>query len=125
MPDCNYALEKLMASIKRLRGEDGCPWDKKQTTVSLKKYLLEEFEKIIAAIDKNDPENLCEELGDFLYLILMIGEINNEKGKFNVGEIISTINEKLIRRHPHVFDSPQTLDEAELRKQWSEIKKSE
>ena len=115
----------LITTIQKLRSEQGCPWDRKQTTQSLKKYLIEEFKEIIEAIDRDDDENLCEELGDFLYLILMIGEINRDKGSFTIGQIVDTINQKLIRRHPHVFSSRRELDESQLRQQWNDIKERE
>ena len=118
-------LTHLLNTITQLRGENGCPWDKKQTPATLKKYLQEECAEIIAAIDKDDPHNLCEELGDFLYLILMIAEISREDGGFGIAEVINSCREKLIRRHPHVFTSVRTLDEHELRQQWSEIKRLE
>ncbi|MBT8347148.1 MAG: nucleotide pyrophosphohydrolase [Desulfofustis sp.] len=115
----------LIATIRQLRSEQGCPWDRKQTTRSLKKYLIEEFNEIIDAIDQDDHENLCEELGDFLYLILMIGEINRNEGSFTIEEIFDSINQKLIRRHPHVFSSRKELNESELRLQWNAIKERE
>ena len=121
----NAGFTSFLETIRQLRGEQGCPWDRKQTTASLKKYLVEEFGEIIEAIDRNDPDNLCEELGDFLYLIVMIGEINKDEGLFTVDTIIDSINDKLIRRHPHVFGSRKELGEKELRRQWQEIKQSE
>lgn len=120
-----YGFDELVDTIRRLRGENGCPWDSRQTTGSLKKYLVEEFGEIIAAMDNGDRRNLCEELGDFLYLILMVGEINKEEGHFDVSRIIAGINDKLIRRHPHVFDSRKELSDKDLRKQWARIKESE
>ncbi len=125
MSQTHSSFNDLIQTIQQLRGDQGCPWDRKQTTHSLKKYLVEEFEEIIEAIDNNDPENLCEELGDFLYLILMIGEINRHEGKFTIDQIIASINEKLVRRHPHVFDTRKELGETELRRQWATIKESE
>lgn len=121
----SYGFNRLVDTVKELRGERGCPWDSKQTTLSLRKYLTEEFDEILTALDNEDPENLCEELGDFLYLILMIGEINREEGNFDVSRIIASITEKLIRRHPHVFDTKEQLSEGELRKQWARIKETE
>jgi len=120
-----YGFSQLIDTIKRLRSENGCPWDSKQTTASLRKYLVEEFGEILIALDNQDPENLSEELGDFLYLILMLGEINSDQGHFDISRIISSINEKLIRRHPHVFEKNEQLSEAELRQQWARIKASE
>ena len=79
MTSPNDNFQFLVDTIQQLRSEQGCPWDRKQTTNSLKKYLIEEFNEIIEAIDRDDRENLCEELGDFLYLILMIGEINRDE----------------------------------------------
>ena len=121
----NSSFISFLETIRTLRGEQGCPWDRKQTTESLKKYLVEEFGEIIEAIDRNDPDNLCEELGDFLYLIVMLGEINKDEGLFSVDTIIDSINDKLIRRHPHVFGSRKELDDKELRQQWQAIKESE
>ncbi len=120
-----YGFSQLVDTIKRLRSKNGCPWDSKQTTTSLRKYLVEEFGEILIALDNQDQENLSEELGDFLYLILMLGEINNDQGHFDISRIISSINEKLIRRHPHVFEKNEQLSEAELRQQWARIKASE
>lgn len=125
LPQTDSSFNSLIQTIRQLRSDQGCPWDRKQSTRSLKKYLVEEFEEIIGAIGNDDPENLCEELGDFLYLILMIGEISRDEGKFTIDQIIRTINEKLVRRHPHVFGARQELGEAELRRQWEAIKESE
>ena len=118
-------FDSLIETVKTLRGEKGCPWDKKQTIDSLRKYLVEEFGEILQAIDNKDNLNLCEELGDFLYLIVMISEINEENGNFSLEDIIGGINEKLIRRHPHVFSGTPIEDEAALRKQWDKIKAAE
>ena len=125
LPQTDSSFSSLIQTIRQLRSDQGCPWDRKQSTRSLKKYLVEEFEEIIGAIGNDDPENLCEELGDFLYLILMIGEISRDEGKFTIDQIISTINEKLVRRHPHVFGTKKELGETELRRQWEAIKESE
>lgn len=125
MSETNTEFSALLTTIKTLRDEDGCPWDRKQTTQSLRKYLVEEFNEILAAIDEGDAKNLCEELGDFLYLILMIGEINGEVNNFTVAHIIRSINSKLIRRHPHVFTEQKELSEPELRHQWEAIKRAE
>lgn len=123
--DISLGFNQLLDTVKVLRGDRGCPWDRKQTTLSLRTYLVEEFDEILSALDNEDSDNLCEELGDFLYLILMIAEINREQGNFDINRIIGSINEKLIRRHPHVFDSKEQLSEGELRKQWARIKEAE
>jgi tetrapyrrole methylase family protein/MazG family protein len=115
----------LVTTIRKLRGKNGCPWDKKQTIESLEKYLNEEFEEIIQAIDTDDPGNLCEELGDFLYLIIMLAEISQKNKHFDLGDVIRGINEKLTRRHPHVFGDAVVTDEKSLRQQWRRIKAEE
>ena len=118
-------FKDLIETVRALRSQNGCPWDKKQTTESLEKYLHEEFTEIIEAIHKKDSENLCEELGDFLYLILMLSEINRQNSTFSLENVIQKINEKLIRRHPHVFDGKEIGDELSLTKQWQQIKQAE
>lgn len=125
MNEISSNLETLIKTIKALRGKQGCPWDKKQTTESLRKYLIEEFDEILQAMDNRDLQNLSEELGDFLYLIIMISEINENNGTFSLRDVIDGINEKLIRRHPHVFSGTSVKDEKELRKQWNKIKAAE
>ncbi len=124
-----YEIEKafldLVDIVKILRGENGCPWDKKQTIISLTKYLREEFNELLLAIDNNDPENICEEAGDLLFLIVMIAMISSESKTFELIDVINTIREKLVRRHPHVFAGVQIKDEEALRKQWEMIKAQE
>lgn len=121
----DHPLNRLHQTVKTLRSLDGCPWDGKQTVHSLKKYLHEEFSEIIEAIENDDPANLCEELGDFLYLILMLSEISSEQKLFSLEDVINSIDQKLIRRHPHVFGDHTELDETALRKQWQQIKDDE
>ena len=118
-------VEELLRTIKTLRAPDGCPWDRKQTTASLKKYLREEVDELIEAIELNDRENTCEEIGDVLYVLAMMAEIHNEKGDFSFFDSVSSIKEKLIRRHPHVFQDSTVSSEEELREQWEKIKKEE
>jgi tetrapyrrole methylase family protein / MazG family protein len=125
MRNSEQAFRKLVDIIKKLRGENGCPWDKRQTIASLTKYLQEEFDELLMAIANNDLDNLCEEAGDMLFLILMLAEINSEKKVFEITDVFDTINEKLIRRHPHVFAGVQIEDEEALRKQWQAIKAEE
>ena len=118
-------VESLLRTIHRLRNPQGCPWDRKQTVESLKKYLHEEVTELLQAIDNNDPENICEEIGDVTYVLVMMSEICREAGRFSYTDCLTKINEKLIRRHPHVFGSAQVKNEEELRQQWEKIKQSE
>jgi MazG family protein len=115
----------LLHTIRSLLGPDGCPWDQKQTTLSLRKYFTEEFAEIIAAIDKNDSDNLCEELGDMLFLLILMAEINAKNKTFTLMDVIRNINAKMIRRHPHVFGEGKKGTEEELERQWRAIKSQE
>jgi uncharacterized protein YabN with tetrapyrrole methylase and pyrophosphatase domain len=121
----NPELSDLVDTIKTLRGEEGCPWDKRQSSSSLLKHLKSECEELILAINNDDHVNICEELGDLLYLIVMISEIHNDQGQFQLSDVIRTVNEKLIRRHPHVFAGQPYENEEQLAAQWQAIKAEE
>ena len=97
-------FEELINIVHRLKGPDGCPWDKEQTSESLISYMLEETYEVIEAIDEKDWEGLKEELGDLMLHIVFQASIADDNGLFNISESIKNINEKLVRRHPHVFD---------------------
>jgi MazG family protein len=118
-------FENLFKTIQKLRGPQGCPWDKKQTPASLQKYLREEVEELLQAIDKNDTENIREEIGDVLYILIMLAEIHAEDHLFTFNDSIVEIDTKLIRRHPHVFEGKEIHSDEELRLQWEKIKKEE
>jgi tetrapyrrole methylase family protein/MazG family protein len=106
------SFDTLLAVMAALRSPEGCPWDKKQTHESLKRYLLEETYEVIDAIDQNDRDNLVEELGDLLFQIVFHAQIGEEDGAFSTGDIIEGITTKMISRHPHVFGdlSPEEVD---------------
>ena len=123
--DVSQELDRLIKTVKTLRGPGGCPWDRKQTVESLKNHLKEECQETVEAIENEDPANLCEELGDVLYLIIMMSEICEEQQTFSFSDVIGLIDEKLIRRHPHVFADITLGDEKELRQQWNRIKAEE
>jgi tetrapyrrole methylase family protein/MazG family protein len=125
MSDTVRAFGNLLDIVIKLRSDNGCPWDRKQSVSSLSKYLREEFDELLLAIANNDPENLCEEAGDVLFLIVMLAQINSEEKLFDLFDILSAINKKMIRRHPHVFAGVQITDEDELRRQWQVIKAEE
>lgn len=118
-------FSNLIDTVTELRSENGCPWDRRQSSESLLKYLKSEVQELIDAINNDDPDNICEELGDVLYLIVMISQINNDNGNFAIDRVIEGITEKLIRRHPHVFAGLKVEDEEELREQWQRIKAAE
>ncbi|PID75738.1 MAG: nucleotide pyrophosphohydrolase [Deltaproteobacteria bacterium] len=118
-------LKTLMETIAALRGKNGCPWDKKQTPHSLVKYLRLEVDELIEAIQKSDTVNTCEEIGDVLFILLMLTEIHRHQGDFTLKDVVREVNDKLIRRHPHVFKGTPYKDEAELKQQWAAIKAEE
>ena len=115
-------FDEFVKTIAALRGENGCPWDIKQTHESLKECLLEETGEVIDAIDHKDDENLCEELGDLLMLIVLESRIAEEEGLFTLDDVITGISAKMKYRHPKIF-SPEDQEAAQL--SWDELKKRE
>ncbi len=111
--------------VKRLRSPDGCPWDRKQSPATLKKYLIEESYELLEAIDLEDYNNIRDELGDLLFQIVFLTILFEEKGHFSIEDILQAISAKMIRRHPHVFEGKHVGSEKELRQQWEKIKEEE
>jgi len=120
-------FDEVVAIMARLRGDGGCPWDRKQTRESLKSYLIEEAYEVLETIDAQDDRKLKEELGDVLLQILFHAEIGRERKTFTIEDVLQTLAEKLIRRHPHVFsESPSDpITAAEVIHRWEEIKQHE
>lgn len=118
-------FDEFVETIAALRGENGCPWDIKQTHESLKECLLEESGEVIEAIDKKDDENLCEELGDLLLQVVMHAQIAAEEGRFTMEDVVRGVNEKMIRRHPHVFGDAKVDSVEDGLKLWEQIKQQE
>lgn len=118
-------FDEFVETIALLRGEKGCPWDKKQTHESLKECLTEEAGEVLEAIDKKDDENLCEELGDLLLQVVMHAQIAAEENRFTIEDVIRGVNEKMIRRHPHVFGDAEVDSVEEGLDLWEQIKKRE
>jgi MazG family protein len=114
----------LVSIMARLRGEGGCEWDRVQTHESLRQYLVEETHEVLDAISRKDPSLLCEELGDVLLQVVFHARLAEEAGLFDVGDVIRTVSEKMVRRHPHVFgDSVAATPDAVVR-QWERIKET-
>jgi MazG family protein len=116
------ALVELMA---RLRSPGGCPWDREQTFDSIKPYTLEETYEVFDAIDRKDWADLREELGDFLLQAVFYARMAEEAGHFSIADSLDAINEKLVRRHPHVFSDGDAKTPGEVKARWDEIKKAE
>ena len=120
-----YSFGDLVYIIAALRAPGGCPWDIKQTHQSLKECLVEESGEVIDAIDNDDDENLCEELGDVLLQVVMHAQIAAERGSFTIDDVVQGVSEKMIRRHPHVFGNVKVSSPEESLELWKKIKEQE
>lgn len=123
MPQLTKAFLQLVQIMDTLR--EKCPWDKAQTIQSLRSMTIEECYELSDGILANDWENIKEELGDMMLHILFYSKIASEENKFTITEVLQTISEKLIRRHPHVYGTIEVEDEKEVRKNWEQIKQQE
>ena len=118
-------FSELVDVVRRLRGPDGCPWDREQTPQSLRGCLLEEAYEVLDALDRDDPEDLRDELGDLLLQIVMQAEMAAASNRFTIDDVIAGIVAKMVRRHPHVFGDTAVADTAEVLRNWSRIKTEE
>jgi tetrapyrrole methylase family protein / MazG family protein len=118
-------LEPLVRLVERLRGENGCPWDRQQTPQSLAVYLIEEMYELVDAIESGSPAEVCEEIGDVLFHLVFLTRMFQEKDLFDMTSVVRTISEKMIRRHPHVFGTTTVDNTEQVKQRWSEIKKAE
>ena len=116
---------ELVEIMTRLRGENGCPWDREQTSESIKPYLVEETYEVLEAIDEQDPAKLKEELGDLMLQIVFHAQMAEETGAFTVSDVLAAINDKLVRRHPHVFGDVKADTAQEVLFNWEQIKQTE
>jgi tetrapyrrole methylase family protein/MazG family protein len=118
-------FKTLVAIIARLRAPDGCPWDRQQTHASLRANLLSECYEVLEALDKSDSPGLCEELGDLLLQIVLHAQIARDEGDFEIGDVIESIADKIVRRHPHIFGSTKVKDAEEVMHNWEALKREE
>lgn len=121
----NRQFSTLKEIVSILRSPEGCPWDREQTHQSIRKNLIEEAYEVVETIDDDDPEAMCEELGDLMLQIMLHSQMASEDGDFTVEDVIAAINEKLIRRHPHVFGERAASNSDEAFANWEEIKAQE
>lgn len=119
------SFERFQEIIAHLRAPEGCPWDRKQTHRSLRAYLLEETYEVLDALDADDTEALREELGDLLLQIVLHSQIAVEAGAFRMSDILATIIEKIVRRHPHVWGDVDVNDENDVKTNWDRLKQAE
>lgn len=117
--------DQLLEIMEKLRGPDGCPWDQEQNHVTLIPYLIEESYEVIDAIEKNNTSLLKEELGDLLLQIIFHAQIAKDNHLFNMENIIEDLSQKLIRRHPHVFQDKTVSSVEDVNRQWEKIKEEE
>jgi len=115
----------LVSIMARLRGEDGCPWDRRQTKEDLKPFLIEETYEVLEALDRADDQGLQEELGDLLFHIIFMARIAEEEGAFDIDDVTHGIAEKMVRRHPHVFGSSEVSGAHEVEANWARLKAAE
>lgn len=120
----NY-FDKLVELMDRLRGPGGCPWDREQTRETLKPMLIEEAYEVLEALDHEDPDELCEELGDLLFQIIFHSRIAQERGEFDAHDVCRRVYEKMVRRHPHVFGEARFDTSEELLRNWEDFKRKE
>ncbi|MFD2923461.1 nucleoside triphosphate pyrophosphohydrolase [Halobacillus naozhouensis] len=121
----NHQFFRLREVIRTLRGPGGCPWDQKQTHESLRSYLIEEAYEFIDAVNQLDDQHMAEELGDILLQVMLHSQIGEDEGFFTIDDVIASITEKMIRRHPHVFGDVHVKDTDEVVTNWDQIKKQE
>jgi tetrapyrrole methylase family protein/MazG family protein len=118
-------ITDLIHIIERLRGKNGCPWDKKQTAQSIGIYLVEEIYELLEAIEFNQTGKACEELGDVLFLLLFIVNIYQDQKLFNLSDVASASAKKMVLRHPHVFGNDSVKNAEEVKRRWHQIKRQE
>lgn len=126
IPESEFGkFQTLIDIVERLRSPGGCPWDTEQTHTSLKRNLLEECYEVLEAIDRGDPHLLAEELGDILVQVAFHVQIAREAGEFELADVLTSINHKLVRRHPHVFSNVTVTDAREVERNWEKLKEQE
>jgi len=118
-------FQRLLEIMHRLRAPGGCPWDREQTHASLRPYLLEEAYEVLDAIDRQDDDALCEELGDLLLQVAFHAELADEAGRFRAADVVDGICRKLVHRHPHVFGAASARTPAEVAHNWQRLKEAE
>jgi MazG family protein len=122
------SFERLVEIMRRLRAPDGCPWDREQTPASLRPFVLEETYEVLEAIEHGTPDDLCEELGDFVFEAVFLARMHEEAGHFSIGDVVDGIADKLVRRHPHVFergDGQDAMTSGQVVERWEALKARE
>ena len=118
-------FEKLKELVSKLRGPDGCPWDKKQTLDTMKDDVLGEVEELVQAVKNNDVPNICEEVGDVIWASVLLAKIAEDEKLFSIEDSLKQVNEKIVRRHPHIFGDKKALTAKDAMKFFLEAKAKE
>ena len=121
----SMSIERLVSLIETLRGENGCPWDKKQTPETMARYLIEEIYELVDAIVSKNAEDVCEEAGDVLFQLLFVVHLFREAGHFDLQDVIDRNLQKMIHRHPHVFGDVEAMTPEMVSENWQKIKLAE
>jgi MazG family protein len=119
------ALLVLHDMLSRLRGPGGCPWDAQQTDATLKMYLLEEAHEVLDAIERGSSEEVCQELGDLIFQVMFIARLAEERGEYDLSDVIEKVTEKMEKRHPHVFGQTKVRNAEEVADNWQRLKRRE
>jgi tetrapyrrole methylase family protein/MazG family protein len=125
MKQTSEGFQGMLDLIRTLRGEGGCPWDRKQTVETLTKYVRQEFQELSEALDAKAPEHIQEEMGDLIFLLVFLAEIARERGHFSIDDVFDQIKKKMIGRHPHVFGEVEASEIWEIKDNWKKIKAQE
>jgi MazG family protein len=125
MASSGKEFENLLELVRRLRAEDGCPWDRQQTPASVKRYLVEEAYEVLDAVEHQCPEHVAEELGDLIFMAVFLGHLYGEQDHFHMDQVLHGAAEKMIRRHPHVFGDLRVDSPQQVRQNWEEVKRRE
>ena len=115
-------MRHLIDVVRKLRGPDGCPWDREQTPMSIRSFIIEEAHEVVEAIESGDPSHFAEELGDVLFHIILLSRMAEEENLFSLSKVAEGVSEKLVRRHPHVFGDAAVKNSADVEKSWEKIK---
>ncbi len=118
-------FDELVCIVESLLGPEGCPWDRKQTLGSVRRYLIEEAYEVIEAINDEHNENIAEELGDLFFNVVFLCKLGEKEKRLTSRQVLKGVIDKLIRRHPHVFEEKKDMNPEEVVKQWNEIKRTE
>ena len=118
-------FDELVTLMARLRAPDGCPWDREQTLADLGRYIREEADEVVEAIESGRADDVRDELGDLLFNLIHAARIAEESGEFNIGDVIAGARDKIVRRHPHVFGDAEARTKDEVLEHWNRIKAEE